>query len=695
MKKTIMSLIIMSLLIVLFINNDVNIKTYADTSTNSAHIAYTAHCQKIGWQDAVTDGTMAGTTGRGLRLEAFQVRLSGVSGGVSYSSYVTGSGWQSTVYNGATSGTTGKQKEISAIKISLTGEAANQYDVYYQIHKSHSGWTGWVKNGVTVGTATTYKIESIQILLVKKGDAAPTAINYTTTVNAQYSAHVNKIGWQSYTSGVGVAGKTGEGTRIEAYKIKLATTPKNFGIEYSSFVEGSGWQNYVSNDQISGTTGQAKKTYGLKIRLTGYQSANYSVYYRTYTTKDGWGLWVRDGEISGNPSANDSIEAYQVRILLKSLNSPSNAIPITNTTPISLSYSTHVQTYGWMSYVQNSQVSGTSGEAKRLEAIKINLSGIDSSELGIKYSTHVQTYGWLDWVKDGEMSGTSGKAKRLEAIKIELTGNQAGNYDIYYRTHVQTYGWLDWVKNGEMSGTSGEAKRLEAIQILIIPAGTYLPGYIEPGVLKGIDVSHHNGQIDWKKVVNDGYSFVMVKVADGDEPAKNYKPQLQGACDSGMNVGVYCYSYAMSVEQAKIEARVTLDAIKGYNITYPVAFDLENPKAPFDQRTLSKETLTQMILAYRDIIEAAGYDFVLYINKSWLEDRVDYNTLYKNGVKVWLARYLSIDRGDYAFEGDGVNYSKIKFPKEMVVMWQHSETGKVNGINTNVDLNVSYGNLAQ
>lgn len=311
MKKTFMSLIIMSLLVILIFNNDFNItRTYADTTTNSAHISYTAHCQKTGWQDAVTDGTLAGTTGKGLRLEAFQVRLSGVSGGVSYSSYVNGSGWQSNVQNGATSGTTGQQKEISAVKISLTGNAANQYDVYYQIHKSHTGWSGWVKNGVTLGTATSYKIEGLQILLVKKGNAAPTAINYSNSVNVKYSAHVSKVGWQEYSTGAGVAGTTGTGARLEAYKIKLSSVPDNFGIEYSSFVEGSGWQNYVTNDQISGTTGQAKKTYGLKVRLTGYQSANYSVYYRTYTTTSGWGTWVRDGEISGNPSSNDNIEAY-------------------------------------------------------------------------------------------------------------------------------------------------------------------------------------------------------------------------------------------------------------------------------------------------------------------------------------------------------------------------------------------------
>ena len=70
------------------------------------------------------------------------------------------------------------------------------------------------------------------------------------------------------------------------------------------------------------------------------------------------------------------------------------------------------------------------------------MSGNDN--VGVEYQTHVQTYGWQDWVNDGKMSGTEGQYKRLEAIRIKLTGTDADKYDIYYRVHAQTYGWLDW-----------------------------------------------------------------------------------------------------------------------------------------------------------------------------------------------------------------------------------------------------------
>lgn len=134
-----------------------------------------------------------------------------------------------------------------------------------------------------------------------------------------------------------------------------------------------------------------------------------------------------------------------------------------------LTYTTHVQTFGWQNPVSDGQMSGTEGKAKRLEGIKIGY----NSELGgqIKYSVHCQTYGWMDYEANYAMAGTSGEAKRLESITIELTGHIAKYYDVLYRVHRQTYGWTDWKKNGEACGTTGQGKRLEGIQIKLVPKG--------------------------------------------------------------------------------------------------------------------------------------------------------------------------------------------------------------------------------
>lgn len=159
----------------------------------------------------------------------------------------------------------------------------------------------------------------------------------------------------------------------------------------------------------------------------------------------------------------------------------------------SISYSTHVQDIGWQNAVSDGVMSGTEGQAKRLESIKISIANIQ--DLGVKYSTHVQDVGWLDYVSDGNESGTTGKAKRLEGIKIELTGPKAGNYDIFYRVHAQQYGWMKWVKNGELAGTTGESKRLEAIEIVIKEKQTSSPS---------VTYKTHVQNYGWLDAVSDG-----------------------------------------------------------------------------------------------------------------------------------------------------------------------------------------------
>lgn len=159
----------------------------------------------------------------------------------------------------------------------------------------------------------------------------------------------------------------------------------------------------------------------------------------------------------------------------------------------SLSYSTHVQDIGWQNPVSDGELSGTVGQAKRLESIKISIPNIQ--DLGVKYSTHVQDYGWLDYVSNGEASGTTGKGKRLEAIKMELTGTEAENYDIYYRVHAQDYGWMNWVKNGELAGTAGESKRLEAIEVMISDKQSAPPS---------VTYKTHVQNYGWLNAVSDG-----------------------------------------------------------------------------------------------------------------------------------------------------------------------------------------------
>ena len=173
---------------------------------------------------------------------------------------------------------------------------------------------------------------------------------------------------------------------------------------------------------------------------------------------------------------------------------------------INISYSTHVQSYGWFDYVLNGATSGTVGESKRVEAFKIKL---DNSpyEGTVTYRAHVQSYGWMDWTNEDNVAGTEGKSKRIEAIQIKLTGELADYYDVYYRVHAQSYGWMGWTCNGETSGTTGASKRVEAIQICLVKKGEAAPGDTNnSSVNKGklIRYRTHVQTLGWRDYSYDG-----------------------------------------------------------------------------------------------------------------------------------------------------------------------------------------------
>lgn len=135
---------------------------------------------------------------------------------------------------------------------------------------------------------------------------------------------------------------------------------------------------------------------------------------------------------------------------------------------VMLKYRAHVQNIGWISnYSVGGEISGTTGQSLRLEALQFNL---QSSISGVKVlvQTHVQNIGWSnDWVDSNNIAGTTGQSLRLEAIRIKLVGAPS-NYHIQYQTHVQNIGWQNWVHDGETAGTTGQSLRLEAIKINIV-----------------------------------------------------------------------------------------------------------------------------------------------------------------------------------------------------------------------------------
>ena len=319
-------------------------------------------------------------------------------------------------------------------------------------------------------------------------------------VIVSYSTHIQSYGWNKSAAKNGaVAGTTGKAKRLEAIKISVEGN-EDLGIQYTTHCQGYGWLNWSSNGEISGTTGEAKRLEAIKIQLTGADRDKYDVYYRVHAQGYGWMNWAKNGEAAGTAGLAKRLEAIQVVVVKKGESVPdkfegvtasekkaymasaaATAATVEGSDRAHVQYRSHLQTYGWQNWKNDGDISGTTGKAKRLESLKLELKNKDYTG-GICYNAHVQTIGWqadpnksATWKKDGEFCGTTGNAKRLEAIQIELYGEMAEHYDIYYRVHSQTYGWMKWAKNGEMTGTTGQHKRIEGIQVVLVKKGEQAP----------------------------------------------------------------------------------------------------------------------------------------------------------------------------------------------------------------------------
>ena len=317
--------------------------------------------------------------------------------------------------------------------------------VSYRTHVQSIGWQGVVTNGTMSGTAGKAKrLEGIEI-----------SVAGNSNLGIQYTTHCQSYGWLPWSANGEMNGTEGEAKRLEAIKIQLTGADKDkYNVYYRVHAQSYGWLAWAANGAPAGTAGLAKRLEAIQIVIVK-KSESF------------------DHAIGNIQSARG--EAYIA-------SSTANANPVVaGENNVNVEYRTHVQSFGWQGWKYNGVMSGTSGKAKRLEGINIKLTNKPYSGR-IVYTTHVQSIGWQGnennvntWFRDGQMAGTSGRAKRLEAIRIALTGEMAEHYDVYYRVHAQTYGWLAWAKNGEAAGTAGLSKRLEGIQIVLVPKGGAAP----------------------------------------------------------------------------------------------------------------------------------------------------------------------------------------------------------------------------
>ena len=225
---------------------------------------------------------------------------------------------------------------------------------------------------------------------------------------------------------------------------------------------------------------------------------------------------------------------------------------------------------------------------------------------------------------------------------------------------------------------------------------------IRVGFYKGIDVSTLNGDVNYNSIKSQGIDFVMIRssygwydsydAAAGKEYGFQYDSKLynnvKGAVENNVPFGIYHYSYAKNTSEAALEAEYTINALKSTgayanSMSLPIAYDVEDNKY---QGSIDKETLTDIVITYCTKIREAGYQPMVYANKSWFVEHLNITRLNSLGYDFWYALW----------PGGNIDFSnKIQIANSGIypLIWQYTSSGSIDGANTNsgrVDLNVMY-----
>jgi len=286
----------------------------------------------------------------------------------------------------------------------------------------------------------------------------------------------------------------------------------------------------------------------------------------------------------------------------------------------------------------------------------IRLTNVNSG-LVLDYNASTNSYEQWDW--------HGGSNQRWQISK-----SQAGNYYIRNMSNNHAmdvlYGSMNngqYVVDYEYNGGINQ-------QWQLVP--------VELKTLQGIDVSEHQGNINWQQVKASGQvDFAIIRAGYGRETYqkdKFFEQNYAGAKAQNIPIGIYQYSYADSVADAEREAETCLTWLNGRAVDSYVIFDFEESKI-IKEHDITPDVLSQMAIAWCKKIEAAGYTPMIYVNPDFITNKYNYKMLKESGYDIWIANY-----------GRSITYD-WPYP---VRMWQYTSSGSVSGISTNVDMNIMY-----
>ena len=487
-------------------------------------LSYSAHVSNIGWMGAVAGGEVAGTTGRGLPLEALRLVLSDASTGeplgadaISVEAHVSNVGWQAAVGNGGTAGTTGQSRAVEALRVRLSGELSARYTVWYRVHSAEFGWLGWACDGADAGSAGYGRaVQAVQVAVLPKGDPAPgdTATPFvdrsSEPPSVSYRAHVAGIGWQGSVSDGAVAGTTGQGRALEALSGSVSWYGHgSSSLEVRAHVSNVGWQGWTSG--TAGTTGRSLAVEALQFRLSGEAASSYDVWYRVHCSDYGWLGWAKDGASAGTVGLSKAVQAVQVVLVPKGGAAPGPAggafrgagerlsgssISVAGS-PAGSSFSGGVLTLG-------------SERGPVLGSVAATVDNLESDG-SVCYRGLLLGSGWQgESSSDGAQLVATGGGLQLKAVRFELSGGLAERYDVWYRSCDSARGWTGWASSGEPSGVESGASGLTAVQVALVAKGSGAPGPTEGAFVSGaasgpaLVLQGHVAERGWLQAVGGG-----------------------------------------------------------------------------------------------------------------------------------------------------------------------------------------------
>ena len=276
-----------------------------------------------------------------------------------------------------------------------------------------------------------------------------------------------------------------------------------------------------------------------------------------------------------------------------------------------------------------------------------------------------------------QLKDKSGRAlyKDSECKKPATVADYNAN-GTYYTEPVYT-GWQ--TIDGKVYYYTSNHQRVTGSQVISgISYNFGSDGALQQGSGKnGIDVSSHQGNIDWASVKAAGINFAIIRVGyRGSQTGalvedSCFKKNIQGATANGINVGVYFFTQATTEAEAVEEASMALTLCSGYNLSYPIFVDTENGSGAARANGLDKGTRTACVAAFCKTIANGGRKAGVYASKSWYNNKIDASAF--SNYFIWVAQYNTT-----------CNY------KGKYNMWQYSSKGSVPGIKGNVDVNIAY-----